>query len=283
MEGFCDLHVHSHYSDGTCSPAQLLKLAEQAGLQAIALCDHNTIDGIEDLLAAAQDSPVEAIPGIEISTDFEDVELHILGLFLQPEHYAPITEMMDAQKRRKDESNVLLVEALNKAGYAIDYATIKAATPNGNVNRALIAAQLMKKGYTESVQAAFKQLLSPQHGYYTPPKRPDAYETIAFLKELGVAAVLAHPFLNLDEAGLRRFLPKAVQLGLDGMETLYPKYDEATTALASSIALEFGLLPSGGSDFHGENKPDIHIGTGRGNLRIPVAYLDKLKKSCTDT
>ncbi len=277
MEGYCDLHVHSHYSDGTCSPAQLLKLAQQAGLKAIALCDHNTIDGIPALLEAAKTSPVEAIPGIEISTDFEDVELHILGLFLKPSHYAPIARMMDEQKRLKDQSNVQLVAALNKAGYAIDYESIKDATPNGNVNRALIAAELTKQGYTESVQAAFKQLLSAKHGYYTPPKRPDAYETIAFLKKLGVTVVLAHPFLNLDEAGLRRFLPQAVRVGLDGMETLYPKYDEATTALAFAMAEAFGLLPSGGSDFHGENKPDIRIGVGRGNLKIPVQLLDALK------
>ena len=279
MERYCDLHIHSRFSDGTCSPAELIRMAEEAGMTALALCDHNTIDGLPDFLAAARHSSVEAIPGIEISTDFEDVELHILGLFLKPEHYAPIEEMMVQLKRRKDESNRDLVKALNQDGYAIDYEAIKAATPNGNVNRALIAAELTKQGYTESVQAAFKQLLSPRHGYYMPPKRPDAYETIAFLKQLGAVAVLAHPFLNLDEAGLRRFLPKAVKLGLDGMETLYPKYDEATTALAAAMAAEFGIKPSGGSDFHGENKPDIRLGVGRGNLRIPAIYLENLRNT----
>lgn len=277
MENYCDLHVHSHYSDGTCSPAQLLQLAEQAGLKAIALCDHNTLDGIGDFLAAAKNTTVEAIAGIEISTDHQGTELHILGLFLKPEQEAPIRALMDRQKVLKEESNVALVKALNKAGYAIDYAAIKASTPKGNVNRALVAAELTRMGYTESVQDAFKKLLSPKHGYYVPPKHPDAYETIGSLKNMGVTVVLAHPFLSLDEAGLRKFLPKAVELGLDGMEVMYSKYDAGTTALAMSIAWEYGLLPSGGSDFHGENKPDIQIGTGRGNLQIPLCYLQDLR------
>ena len=170
-----------------------------------------------------------------------------------------------------------LVRALNAAGYAIDYETIKATTPNGFVNRALIGAELTRMGYTESVQAAFKQLLNPECGYYQPSKRIDAYETIAFIKEIGAVAVLAHPFLSMDEAGVRAFLPRAVACGLDGMEVLYPKYDLQTTHLAQDIARQFQLLPSGGSDFHGENKPDIQIGTGKGNLRVPDTYLQALR------
>lgn len=277
MDKFCDLHVHSHYSDGTCSPKELIALAEEAGLTAVALCDHNTIDGLPDFLAAGKNSTVETVPGIEFSTDYQDVELHILGLFVRPEHYAEINGLMEDLKRRKEQSNMDLVMALNRAGYDIDYETIKAATPNGFVNRALVAAELTKKGYTESVQAAFKQLLSPKHGYYQPPKRPDSYEIIRFIKEMGAVAVLAHPFLNLEEGSLRQFLPRAVAWGLDGMEVLYPKYDAQTTQLAKRIAEEFGLLPSGGSDFHGANKPDIQIGTGRGNLQIPAQYLEKLR------
>lgn len=276
MDKFCDLHVHSHYSDGTCSPEELIALAEKAGLTAVALCDHNTIDGLPDFLAAGKNSTVEAVPGIEFSTDYQDVELHILGLFVRPEHYAQINGLMEDLKRRKEQSNMALVAALNRAGYDIDYETIKATTPNGFVNRALVAAELTKKGYTESVKEAFKQLLSPKHGYYQPPKRPDSYEIIRFIKEMGAVAVLAHPFLNLEAGSLRQFLPRAVECGLDGMEVLYPKYDTQTTQLAKEIAEEFGLLPSGGSDFHGANKPDIQIGTGRGNLQIPAQYLEAL-------
>lgn len=277
MEKLCDLHVHSNYSDGTCTPAELIGLAKDAGLSAIALCDHNTVDGLPDLMDAAAGSGIEAVPGIEFSTEFEGTELHILGLFIQPSHYVTIQTMMEDMNRRKEQSNIAMVQRLRAAGYDIDYAAIKAATPSGFVNRALVGAELTRKGYSESIQDAFKRLLSPKHGYYTPPKRPDAYEMIGLIKQLGAVAVLAHPFLDLDEAGLRRFLPRAVEVGLDGMEVLYPKYSREQMALAAQIAREFSLLPSGGSDFHGENKPDIAIGTGRGDLRIPLQYLEALR------
>ena len=277
MEKLCDLHVHSNYSDGTCTPAELIGLAKDAGLSAIALCDHNTVDGLPDLMDAAAGSGIEAVPGIEFSTEFEGTELHILGLFIQPSHYVTIQTMMEDLNRRKEQSNIAMVQRLRAAGYDIDYEAIKAATPSGFVNRALVGAELTRKGYTESIQDAFKRLLSLKHGYYTPPKRPDAYEMIGLIKQLGAVAVLAHPFLDLDEAGLRRFLPRAVEAGLDGMEVLYPKYSREQMALAAQIAREFSLLPSGGSDFHGENKPDIAIGTGRGNLCIPLQYLQDLR------
>ena len=220
---------------------------------------------------------MEAVPDVEFSTDYGDTELHILALFVMPEHYAPITALMDDMLRRKEESNVALVEALNQAGYALDYEKIKAKTPNGQINRAHIAAELTALGYTESIQSAFKQLLSPKRGYYQPPARIGSYEAIRFIKELGCVAVLAHPFLNLDEESLRKYLPDAVKAGLDGMETAYSKYNAETAALAKSIAEEFGLKNSGGSDFHGKNKPDIALGAGRGELKIPAQWLENLR------
>lgn len=278
MEKLCDLHVHSHFSDGTCSPAELISLAKQAGLSAIALCDHNTVSGLPDFMAAGEGSGVETVAGIEFSTEYADTELHILGLFIKPEHYGIIHAMMEDLLRRKEQSYMDMVQRLQRAGYDLDYAAIKAATASGFVNRAVVGAELTRLGYAQSVQDAFKNLLAPKHGYYVPPKRPDAYEIIGFIKQLGAVAVLAHPFLNLDEAGLREFLPRAVEMGLDGMEVQYPKYDEATTALAGRMAREFGILPSGGSDFHGANKPDIAMGVGRGSLRIPLEYLENLRK-----
>ena len=279
MERLCDLHVHSHFSDGTFAPGQLLQLAQQAGLSAIALTDHNTVDGLPEFMEAAGSSPVEAVPGIEFSVDFRDVELHILGLFIKPCHYEKISAMMDEQVRRKEESNLNLVAALRKDGYELDYEKMKASTPNGFVNRALVAAALTEKGYTPSIQDAFRQLLSPKGPYYVPPKRPDAYEMIGFIRSIGAAAVWAHPFLQLDADGVNGFLPKAVEMGLQGMEVYYPKYDAETTRLACQIADTYGLLPSGGSDFHGSNKPDIQIGTGRGELKIPYDWLEAIRKN----
>lgn len=278
MKAYCDLHTHSVYSDGTCTPRQVIDLAEAMGLGAVALTDHNTVSGLPEFLQAAQGKTVEAVPGIEFSTDWGGGELHILALFVKEEHYGAIDALLEQAKQRKEESNLALVAALAKDGYVIDYEAIKASTPNGQVNRALIAAALTEKGYTESVQHAFKTLLGQKHGYFVPPKRLDALEVIAFIKSIGAVAVLAHPWLNLDENSLPVFLKEAAACGLDGMETMYPLFDEAQTRLAMEIADRFGLLHSGGSDFHGENKPHIALGRGKGALKVPLAVLPKLKE-----
>ncbi len=276
MPQFCDLHVHSNYSDGTCSPAELISLAEAQRLSAIALCDHNTIDGLPDFLAAAEGSTVRAVPGIEFSTDYQGTELHILALFIQPRHYDRINGLLAVYQRKKEESNLALAMALQRSGYAIDYEAVKAKTA-GIPNRAHFSAVLIEKGYFSTRQACFQTVLSPKNGLYTPPPRPNAFEMIAFIKELGAVSVLAHPFLSLSEDALRAFLKKAVSYGLDGMETLYSTYDEAQTRLARAIAAEFGIKESGGSDFHGSNKPEISMGTGRGNLAVASELLHILE------
>lgn len=274
MKKHCDLHTHSLFSDGTCTPAELIRLAEDAGLGAVALCDHNTVAGLPEFLEAAAGSPVEAVPGIEFSTEYEGKELHILGLFIEPEYYSAVQTLLDDALRRKEQSNLDLIERLRNAGISLDYSKIKAEA-NGTVNRAVIAAQMVRSSYCASVKEAFDRWLSPERGYFVPPKRPDAYEIIRFIKSAGAVAVLAHPFLNLGEQELRCFLAKAE--GLDGMEVHYPLFDPGQTALAAQIAEEFGLLRSGGSDFHGANKPDIRIGAGRGDLEVPMICLEKLR------
>lgn len=275
MKKLCDLHTHSHFSDGTLSPAQLMKLAEEAGLSAVALCDHNTVKGLPEFLEAAKSSPVEAVPGIEFSTEYQGKELHILGLFIAPEHYNAVNELLDAALKRKEESNIALIEKLKAQGLPLDYWTIKEESA-GNVNRAVIGAYMVRHGCCKNMEEAFDNWLSLERGFFVPPKRPDAFEVIRFLKSIGAAAVLAHPFLNLEEAQLRVFLSEAE--GLDGMEVYYSMFDKTQTRLAEGIAEEFALVKSGGSDFHGANKPDIRIGTGRGSLAVPLSCLEELKQ-----
>lgn len=279
MERYCDLHTHSVYSDGTYTPAQLLQEAEERNLTAIALTDHNTVAGLPDFLAAAEGREVEAVPGVEFSTDYNGTELHILALYLKPAYFSQVMELMQDYNRRKDQSNADLVAALNRAGYEISYEKIKSATPEGQVNRALIAAELTALGYTSSIQDAFKKLLNPKRGYYTPPRRHSPQEMLGIIRDLGAVSVLAHPYLNLKEDELRAFLQQAVSWGLQGMEVHYSTYDEPTTATALDMADAFSLLPSGGSDFHGANKPDIRLGEGRGDLRVPSRFAEILKQS----
>ena len=272
----CDLHTHSIYSDGTCTPAELIDLAKAAGLFAIALTDHNTVSGISAFLEAGKGSGIVAVPGIEVSSDFLGTELHIVGLFKTLDHLAQVEAYVSDYLVRKDKSNVDLCNNLCAAGYVVSYDEIKAATPDGVVNRALIAAALMKKGYVGSIKQAFTTLLSKKGGYYHEPQKLDAYEVIQKLCEFDAIPILAHSFLSMDEDMLRAFLPRAKQAGLVGMETDYVTYDAATTERARAIAAEFDLLPSGGSDFHGTNKPDIRIGIGKGSLAVPMAYYEAL-------
>ena len=274
---FCDLHVHSCFSDGTCSPANLLQQAQQLQLSAVAMCDHNTVTGLDEFMAAGEESPVEAVPGVEFSTQYGETELHILGLFVKPESYPAITEVLENFLRAKERSNLELIQRLREAGIELDYEKIRDQSGE-YVNRAVIGAEMLRMGYVPSIKDAFKRYMSVESGFYVPPKRPDAYETIRFIKSIGAVAVLAHPFLNLDESGLLEFLPQAVEAGLDGMEVYYSKYTPEQTSAALKIAEQFQLLPSGGSDYHGDNKPDIQLGVGRGDLQIPDSWLAQLRR-----
>lgn len=273
----CDLHAHSCFSDGTYTPEELVAEAKRVGLKAVALTDHNNVDGLPRFLAAAEKAEIEAVPGVEFSTDYLGIELHVLMLFIQPKHYDAVKYVLQDFHRRKEQSNRDLVDNLKKAGIMISYEDVCKRTPTGFVNRAVIASELVEKGYVSSVKEGFRQYLSEKNGFYVPAKRTDVYEMIRFIKDLGGVAVLAHPFLNLDEASLRKFLPDAIAAGLDAMETIYSRYDAETTETAIKIAQEFGVLQSGGSDFHGKAKPDIALGKGRGNLLIPYRILESLK------
>ena len=274
MNSYCDLHTHSLYSDGTCMPGELIRMAEDAGLGAVALCDHNTVAGLPEFLEAAKGTDVEAVPGIEFSTEYRGKELHILGLFIRPEHYGAVSDLVNEALQQKEQSNLDLIWNLNRAGICLDYDRIKTES-SGTINRAVIASAIVQSGYCENINDVFRDWLAPEKGYFTPPKRPDAYEVIRFVKSIGAVAVLAHPFLNLEEQELRTFLSQAE--GLDGMEVYYPLFDDDQTKLAEQIAEEYGLIKSGGSDFHGANKPDIQLGTGRGSLNVPMGCLEELK------
>lgn len=274
----CDLHVHSSYSDGTLTPDELVKLAAKQGLSAVALCDHNTVDGLAEFLAAGKDSSVVTVPGIEISTEYNGKELHILGLFLPEDRFADVSEMMSRIKLFKEESNKNLVHNLRNGGYDIDYNEIKAANNGGYINRAHIATALVDKGYFADRKEAFASVLSPDGDFYTPPERFRALETIKYLGSIGAVPVWAHPFLGMDADEVDDFLGIAKTNGLVGMETVYSEYDRETEESAKLLAQKHGLLQSGGSDFHGGNKPDISIGTGKGNLAIPYDFYEQLKK-----
>ena len=271
----CDLHTHSVFSDGTYTPSEIIAEAKRLGL-IVALTDHNTAAGLPEFMDAAQKLGVTAVPGVEFSTEYNGKELHLLGLFVLPEHYAAVERMVKEQHVLKEISNMELVERLNQAGYSIDYMKVKRRNPNGNANRAHMAAELLDQGYVSSIREAFDTILSDNGGFYVPPSRLQLIDVIKELKRIGVLPILAHPLQELTEAELRNLLPNAIEAGLAGMETMHSSYTPETIALAEMIATEFNLLSSGGSDFHGSVKPGISLGTGKGWLCIPSEIYSNL-------
>ena len=271
----CDLHTHSVFSDGTYTPGEIIAEAKRLGL-IVALTDHNTAAGLPEFMDAAQKLGVTAVPGVEFSTEYNGKELHLLGLFVLPEHYAAVERMVKEQHVLKEISNMELVERLNQAGYLIDYMKVKRRNPNGNANRAHMAAELLDQGYVTSIREAFDTILSDNGGFYVPPSRLQLIDVIKELRRIGVLPILAHPLQELTELELRDLLPNAIEAGLAGMETMHSSYMPETIALAEKIAAEFNLLSSGGSDFHGSVKPGISLGTGRGWLCIPSKIYSNL-------
>ena len=279
MPRLCDLHAHSTFSDGSFTPAELVEEAKRRGLCALALTDHNTPSGLPEFCREAEKAGIIPVPGIEYSTDYGKTELHIVGLFIKPEHYEAARTLALRMRESKLKAHALLTERLSAAGYKIDYEEMRAKTPRGNVNRMNFAQELMEKGYVASIGEAFERLLAKDGGFYEEPPHLPVFEVLDFLRSIGAVSVLAHPFLSFkSEADLRAFLPEAKAHGLCAMETIYSKYSEEETALARKIALEFGLLQSGGSDFHGTGKPEISLGTGKGNLAVPMELFEALRK-----
>lgn len=276
MQRTCDLHTHSVFSDGTFTPAELIDAAIESGLSALALTDHNTVSGLEYFLFAAEGKLLDIVPGVEFTTADNGTELHILGLFIRPDSFEQIKQYINKASILKEESNYKLVHKLREHGYDIRYVDIL-ENSKGHVNRANIAAELLKKGYIKSISEGFDTILSKSYGLYEPPERLSSTETISFIRSIGSVAVWAHPYIHMNFDQANEFLPRAKAAGLQGMETIYSLYDEETTRRAKEVCAHFELCESGGSDFHGANKPDISLGKGKGNLTIPYAFYEQLK------
>ena len=277
MKKLCDLHTHSTFSDGTFTPEELIDEAIKIGLSAVALCDHNTVEGIPHFLKASENKNIEAVAGSEFSVDYNGKELHILALFIPTNYLTQISELMLESHERKEQNNIDLIQKLRANGYDIDYDTIKKHTPRGKVNRAHIGAALTQKGYTKSINEAFSTLLSSDAGFYKAPERPTVWDMLDFIHSINAVPVLAHPLLNLTPEQLQDFLPLAKQKGLVGIECKYCLYNPEEEKLCLDLADKFNLKYSGGSDFHGSIKPDINLGVGKGNLKIPYEWYLNLK------
>ena len=278
-----DLHVHSTESDGTFTPTEVIAEAKNAGLSAIALTDHDTATGIRKAMGAAKEAGIELIPGIELSTAYtfpgkkQEKEIHIVGLYINPDD--PELLKMTAEFREcRDKRNEKMIAALQEEGFPITMEALLAANPDSVITRANIARFLYEHGWIKSVSEAFDKYIGDGCRCYVGRFKVSPMEAVSLIKKTGGIAILAHPLLyHLGVEQLQLLIDDLKAVGLDGIEAIYSPYTTGEEQLVKRIAKENKLLISGGSDFHGENKPAIKLGTGRGHLYIPYSVLTDIK------
>ncbi len=277
MERYIDLHTHSLKSDGSMTPAEVVEAAKAAGLAAIALSDHDSVDGIEEAIAKGSEIGVEVVPAIEFSV-LSETETHILGYcidYKNPKLLKVLKEVVDLRIER----NYVTCQRLNELGFKIDIEEVRALAPNNFVGRAHFARVLMDKGYTQSVKEGFDKYMSVGKYAYCEKQRLSAKDAIELIDCCSGVSFLAHPHLTkLSDERLREFLVELKGYGLSGLEGYYTDYTPEMQDKYQSLAKELGLMISGGTDFHALMKPHISIGTGRGNMKIPYDVLAKIKE-----
>ena len=261
-----DLHAHTHFSDGQLSPAELVDLARERGLATLAITDHDTVEGIAPAREAAQDS-LELIPGIEISTSEQGVDLHVLGYFVDPSEPAFLERLRGFREERRARVRTI-VARLAEQGAPIDADEVFAEAGPGVVGRPHVAARLVAAGHVESTEEAFQRFLSPRGTAYVPRPAFTPTEAITLIRSAGGVAVLAHPALAVSEVAVERL----VGAGLAGVEVWHPQHGLATRARWRRLAHRLGLVESGGSDFHGP-----HRGAGLGDMPVPARVVDALR------
>ena len=278
MEKYIDLHTHSLKSDGSMTPAEVVREAKKAGLAAIALSDHDTVDGIEEAVAEGEKQGVEVVPAIEFSV-ISETETHILGYFIDinnPDLQRVLKEVVDLRIQR----NHVTCQRLNELGFDITLEEVRALAPNNFVGRAHFARVLMDKGYTESVKEGFDKYMSAGQYAYCEQQRLTAKEAIELIRKCGGLSFLAHPHLTkFNDNKIRAYLEELKSYGLNGLEGYYTDYTPEMQKKYQSMAKEMGLMISGGTDFHAKMKPHISIGTGLGNMKIPYSVLEEMKKA----
>jgi predicted metal-dependent phosphoesterase TrpH len=272
-----DLHTHTTASDGSMTPEELVRHAYEKGLAAIAITDHDAMDGIEQALDEGRKLGIEVIAGVEISVDF-DPEMHLLGYFLNG-HYEPILKSLEELRLMREHRNPKIIRKLNELGFDITMEEVNKKSDGVNVGRPHIARALLDKGYVGSIAEAFEKYLSTGKPAYFKKDKLSPEEGVALIARSGGSPVLAHP-VYLDMAGidLEQLLPRLKAAGLKGIEAVYSENTKEQTAKLLKLAEANGLAVTGGSDFHGSFKPHIEIGIGRGSLSIPYELLDRLKR-----
>ncbi|GFK93112.1 5'-3' exoribonuclease [Fundidesulfovibrio magnetotacticus] len=271
-----DLHTHSNASDGELSPAQVVRLASQAGLAAVALTDHDTLQGLPEARAAGMEAGIEVIPGCELSVVHQGRELHLLGLWVRPD--GELSTVLESLRAGREDRNRRIVEKLAGMGVAIDYDEV-VELAQGTVGRPHIARILLERGLVRDYDAAFRQYLGRHGRAFVAKEELPAYLAARVLADGGATVALAHPYL-LGASGrdMEELARRFQLLGVDAIEAYYTEHSDQKTREYLELARRLDLGVCGGSDFHGAVKPGIRLGVGKGRLKVPESVLDALKE-----
>jgi predicted metal-dependent phosphoesterase TrpH len=276
--GYIDLHLHTTASDGVMSPSEIVRYAKLKGLQAIAITDHDTIEGLEEGLSEGERIDFEVIPGIEISAEHPPGSMHLLGFFVDI-HHPFLNERLKYLQKARAERNPKIVEKLNRLGVQITYEEVLKASGGGQVGRPHFAQVLLEKKYIRTYQEAFERFLKKGAPAYVEKFRFKAKEAIQFINEAKGVAVLAHPnTLHMNGySELGSLIRRLIEEGLKGIEVYYPEHSVLEVAQYKALAERHGLLMTGGTDYHGIEKNELDIGVGRGDMKLPYSMVEELK------
>ncbi|MBQ7266052.1 MAG: PHP domain-containing protein [Firmicutes bacterium] len=272
-----DLHTHSTVSDGSYTPTELVEYAYEKGLKALALTDHDDIAGVEEAKRCAENFHIELVPGIEFSTEHKGQPFHMVGLFIDTKNKELLSalEYIKSDRARRNEK---IISALNKMDMDIELKEVEAISGGGVISRAHFAAVLKQKGYVKSYNEAFDRFLGDGKSAYVKREAVTAPEAISLIHRSGGIAVIAHPLIyRLSERRLLQLIEALKELGVDAIEAYYSSHRPSDTRKIKEYAQRYGLLLSGGSDFHGSVKPGLDLGTGYGKLCVPDEVLEKLR------
>jgi predicted metal-dependent phosphoesterase TrpH len=273
-----DLHSHSTASDGSEKPTALVEQAVEVGLSALALTDHDTLDGIADAAAAAVATGLELIPGTELSLEYDQGGMHLVVLWLDPGP-GPLQNRLDELRAGRDQRNHLMAQRLTELGMPVTTEEIIEEGGAGSIGRPHIAAVMMRKGYVETIEEAFELWLTSGKPAYVGRPRLSPEEAISLARESGAVPIVAHPHtLGINRAHeMADLLTRLIAAGLVGLEAFCAGYRRHEREGYADLARRFGLVPAGGSDFHGTYKPGLSLGTGYGDLVVPDKVVDELR------
>ncbi len=271
-----DLHLHTTVSDGALRPEELVRAASIAGIQVMAVTDHDSVDGIRDAERAASDLSIQVIPGIEVSAGLDGDDVHVLGYFLDPDDRVLREALSRLQEGRVGQARSM-VERLAELGWPLDWDRVMAIAQGGSIGRPHIARALIERGYVGSVDEAFSRFLRRGGPGYVEGQKLLPQEAVSLIKEAGGVPSLAHPIIvgasdyRLD---LDRLLPVMVEAGLEGIEAYYKGYTPEVTAFLFGLASRYRLVPTGGSDFHGGGVvADAELGA----VEVPWETVERLR------